>query len=106
MEAPTGFDAQTPSLPEGGGAVSGLGEAFTPDLSSGSGSYSIPLDCPNGPNDIGPRLALRYSSSSGNGPFGLGFALALPRLMRSTAHGFPRYDRSDRLMLEGAGELV
>lgn len=106
MEAPTGFDAQTPSLPEGGGAVSSLGETFTPDLSSGSGSYSIPLDCPNGPNDIGPRLALRYSSSSGNGPFGLGFALALPRLMRSTAHGFPRYDSSDRLMLEGAGELV
>ncbi|HEX4813368.1 MAG TPA: toxin TcdB middle/N-terminal domain-containing protein [Nonomuraea sp.] len=101
-----GFDAQTPSLPQGGGAVCGLGETYTPDMSTGTGSYSIPLDCPNGANDVGPRLALRYDSSAGNGPFGLGFGLPLPRILRSTAGRFPRYDGSDPLMLEGAGELV
>ena len=36
----------------------------------------------------------------------MGAGLGLPRLVRSTAHGFPRYDDSDPLLLEGAGELV
>jgi RHS repeat-associated protein len=101
-----GFDAQVPSLPQGGGAISGLGETYTPDLSTGTGTYSIRLDTPNGPNDIGPRLALRYDTGTGNGPFGLGFSLPLPRLLRSTSQRFPKYDDSDRLVLEGAGELV
>ncbi|MBC7575089.1 MAG: VCBS repeat-containing protein, partial [Herminiimonas sp.] len=101
-----GFSSQTPSLPEGGGAIAGLGETFAPDLSSGTGSYTIRLDSPNGPNDINPQLALRYDSGAGNGPFGLGFCLPLPRLLRSSARGFARYDDSDTLMLEGAGQLL
>ncbi|WP_375772131.1 FG-GAP-like repeat-containing protein [Archangium gephyra] len=106
MSLDIGFSAQTPSLPQGGGATSGLGETFTPDLHTGTGTFSLPLDCPNGPNDIGPRLTLRYDTGSGNGPFGLGVALPLPRLVRSLARGFPRYDTADTLMLEGAGELL
>ena len=62
MSLDIGFDAQTPSLPQGGGAVNGLGETFSPDLSTGTGSYRIPLDLPNGPNDIGPRIAVSYST--------------------------------------------
>ena len=106
MSTDIGFDAATPSLPEGGGAVSGLGETFTPDLSTGGASFTIPLDAPNGPGDIGPRLRLTYNSSQGAGVFGLGFTLTLPRLLRSVAHGIPRYDDTDALVLEGAGELV
>src|ERR1700730_14876488 len=107
MSLDAGFDAQVPSLPQGGGATSGLGATFAPDLSTGTGSYRVPLDIPNGPNDIGPRLALAYNTASGNGAFGMGFSLApLPRLMRSTAHGFPRYDDTDTLTLEGVGDLV
>jgi RHS repeat-associated protein len=102
----TGFSAQSPSLPSGGGAVGGLGETYTPDLSTGTGTFSIPLDLPNGPNDIGPSLALRYDTGSGNGPFGMGFSLPLPRLLRSTAHGFPGYTASDPLALEGAGPVL
>ena len=75
MSLDVGFDAQTPSLPEGGGAMSSLGETFTPELSTGAGTFTIPLDWPNGPNDIGPRLQLRYDSATGNGPFGLGFSV-------------------------------
>lgn len=101
-----GFSSQTPSLPEGGGAIAGLGETFAPDLSSGTGSYTIRLDSPNGPNDINPQLALRYDSGAGNGPFGLGFCLPLPRLLRSSARGYARYDDSDTLMLEGTGQLL
>ncbi len=106
MSNDIGFDAQAPSLPQGGGAVSGLGETFSPDLSTGTGSFAIRLDWPNGPNDIGPRLSLRYDTAGVNGPFGMGFSLPLPRLLRSTARGFPHYDGADTLLLEGAGELV
>jgi RHS repeat-associated protein len=106
MSLDIGFDAQAPSLPSGGGAVGGLGETFAPDLSTGTGTFHIPFDLPNGPNDIGPRIGLQYDSGRGSGPFGMGFALPLARITRSTAHGFPQYDTSDTLMLEGAGEVL
>src|SRR5574341_219699 len=106
MSADIGFDAQTPSLPTGGGGMSGLGETFTADLATGTGSYAVPLDCSRGPNSIGPQLSLHYGTASGNGPFGMGWAVNLPRLLRSTVRGVPTYGARDELMLEGAGELV
>lgn len=106
MTMDVGFDTQAPSLPQGGGATTGLGETFTPDLSTGTGALSIALDLPNGPNNIGPHLTLRYDTAGDNGPFGMGFSIPLPRLVRSTARGFPRFDASDTLLLEGTGELV
>lgn len=107
MSADIGFDAQTPSLPTGGGGMTGLGETFTADLATGTGSYAVPLDCPRGPNGIGPQLSLHYGTGAGNGPFGMGWSINLPRLLRSTARGTPTYDPArDELMLEGAGELV
>jgi RHS repeat-associated protein len=106
MSLDVGFDAQVPSLPDAGAMTSSLGETFSTEPSTGTADFSIRIDTPNGPNDIGPRLVLRYDSSAGNGPFGLGFNLRLPRILVSIAYGFPRYDRGDRLMLEGAGELL
>src|SRR5215213_3440945 len=106
MSTDIGFNTQVPSLPPGGGATSGLGETFTPDVSTGTGTYKIPFDLPNGPNDIGPRLSLRYDTAGGNGPFGMGFSIPMPSLLRSTARGYPAYDTTDSLMLEGAGELL
>ena len=106
MSLDIGFAAQAPSLPTAAGAVGGLGETFSPDLSTGTATLSVPLDLPNGPNDIGPKLSLRYDGSVPNGPFGLGFALPLPRLVRSTAQGYPAYDAQDVLVLEGAGPVL
>jgi RHS repeat-associated protein len=106
MSEDTNFDAQVPSLPDGGGAVTGLGETFTPDPATGTGSYAIPLDLPNGPDSIGPRLSLRYDTGGGNGTFGNGFSLPLLRLTRSVTSGFPRYDGRDTLTLEGVGDLA
>lgn len=107
MSLDIGFDAQAPSLPQGGGAISGLGETFTPDLSTGVGTLNIPIDIPNGPNDIAPKVSLQYTTAAGNGPFGMGFNLTpIPRLLRSTSQGFPSFDASDTLTLEGAGDLV
>jgi RHS repeat-associated protein len=106
MSLDVGFASQAPSLPKGGASMAGLGETFAPDLSTGTGSLAIPLDCPNGPSDIGPRMALRYDTAAANGIFGYGFSLPLPRLLRSTGRGYPRYDATDILALEGVGELV
>jgi len=106
MSIDIGFAGQTPSLPGGGATVSGLGETFTPDLATGTGTFAVPLDVPHGPNDIGPQLTLRYDTGSPNGPFGLGWTLPLPRLLRSTSHGRPRFDDHDTIVLEGSGPLV
>ena len=52
---------------EGGGAVSGLGEKFTPDLFTGTGNLSIPIQVPAGRLGLQPQLALAYSTGTGNG---------------------------------------
>ena len=105
MSFDVGFASQAPSLPTGGG-VGGLGETFSPDLSTGSGTLAVPIDLPHGPNDSSPKLALSYDSGTSNGPFGLGWSIATPRLLRSTMVGRPRYDNTDALVLEGSGPLV
>ncbi|QIG39965.1 hypothetical protein G5T42_11120 [Microbacterium sp. 4R-513] len=105
MSVDIGFASQAPSLP-GGGSAGGLGETFAPDLSTGTGTLSVPIEVPNGPNDCGPKLVLRYDSGTGNGPFGVGWTLTLPRIVRSTMVGRPRYDEDDTLVLEGSGPLV
>jgi Salmonella virulence plasmid 65kDa B protein len=40
-------------------------------------------------------------SGSGNGPFGLGWQLAIPSISRKTDKGLPRYETSDALLQAG-----
>lgn len=102
------------SLPQGGGAVSGLGEKFTPDLFTGTGNMSVPLTVPAGRQGATPTLSLGYSTGGGNGPFGLGWQLSLPGVSRKTSHGVPRYidtpgqdgGPADVFVLAGAEDLV
>ncbi|MFG1809550.1 SpvB/TcaC N-terminal domain-containing protein [Streptomyces sp. NPDC049040] len=102
------------SLPKGGGAVSGLGEKFSPDLFTGTGNFSVPLSVPSGRGGLQPQLALTYSTGNGNGPFGLGWQLGLSGVARRTSHGLPRYadvpdadgTRADVFVLSGAEDLV
>ena len=102
------------SLPKGGGAVSGLGETFSPDLFTGTGNFSVPIAVPAGRRGLQPDLALAYSTGNGNGPFGLGWALTLPGVARKTSRGVPRYadtaaegdGRPDTFILSGAEDLV
>lgn len=93
------------SVPEGGGAVRGIGEKFSPDLFTGTGNLSVPLDLPPGRNGFQPTLSLDYSTGNGNGPCGLGFALAIPSITRKT-HPVPRGDASDIFILSGSEDLV
>jgi RHS repeat-associated protein len=106
------------SLPQGGGALHGIGEKFSPDLHTGTGNFTVPIAIPPGRNGFQPQLNLVYSTGNGNGPFGLGWGLSIPGVARKTSHGIPRYnDQSDSrnnglqepedvFILSGAEDLV
>ena len=95
------------SLPEGGGALSGIGEKFAPDPHTGTANLSIPLPLPAGRNGFGPKVSLAYTSGVGNGPFGLGWNLDVPAISRKTSLGVPVYDdRTDVFILAGGEDLV
>jgi RHS repeat-associated protein len=94
------------SLPKGGGALKGIGETFQPNLFSGTGNHSIPLAVSPGRNGFGPTLSLQYSSGNGNGPFGLGWELSIPRITRKTEKGLPQYNDTDVFVMSGAEDLV
>src|SRR5664279_2137246 len=72
------------SLPKGGGAIRGIGEKFSVNSVSGTGSLSVPIAASPGREGFGPNLSLNYDSGAGNGPFGLGWSLSLPAITRRT----------------------
>jgi RHS repeat-associated protein len=94
------------SLPKGGGAIKGIGETFQPNLFTGTGNHAIPLAMSPGRHGFGPKLSLDYSSGNGNGLFGLGWQLSVPRITRKTEKGLPHYDGTDVFVLSGAEDLV
>lgn len=105
------FFVQAPalSLPKGGGAIRGIGEKFTANPVTGTGAMAVPIYASPGRSGFGPQLSLSYDSGSGNGPFGFGWSLSLPRVTRKTDKGLPQYrdfDESDTFILSGAEDLV
>lgn len=97
------------SLPKGGGAISTIGEKFSVNTITGTGTASIPLPVSPGRNGFHPQLALTYDSGSGNSPFGLGWSLSISSITRKTAKGLPQYrdqEKSDVFLLSGAEDLV
>ncbi|MEJ2765234.1 SpvB/TcaC N-terminal domain-containing protein [Photobacterium sp. MCCC 1A19761] len=107
-------DEQSPlmpsiDLPKGGGAIRGIGEKFAANPVTGSGSMTVPLALSPGRTGFGPELSLSYDSGSGNGPFGFGWSLSIPRISRKTDKGLPHYhdaEESDVFLLSGAEDLV
>ncbi|WP_283234638.1 SpvB/TcaC N-terminal domain-containing protein, partial [Candidatus Protofrankia californiensis] len=98
-----------PTLPKGGGAIRGIGEKFTANPVTGTGSLHVPIATSPGRSGFGPQLALSYDSGSGNGVFGFGWRLSLPAITRKTDKGLPRYDddrESDVFILSGSEDLV
>jgi len=86
--------------PSGGGALQGMGESFAANEFSGAASLSIPLPASTA-RDLTPELSLDYSSFSGNGVFGMGFALGLGPVGRRTSQGVPRYRDDETFVLDG-----
>lgn len=107
MSNKSGISGQVISLPQGGGAISGMGESFSPDLHTGTGNFSVPIALPPGRNNFQPELSLGYSTGNGNSPFGLGWHLSVPNICRKTSKGIPRYDDdADTFLLSGAEDLI
>jgi len=97
------------NLPKGGGAIRGIGEKFSANPVTGTGSMSVPIATSPGRSGFGPQLSLTYDSGSENGPFGFGWTLSLPAITRKTDKGLPQYrdaDESDVYLLSGAEDLV
>jgi RHS repeat-associated protein len=103
------FTPPAVALPTGGGAIRGMGDKFTANPVTGTGSFSIPIRVSPGRSGFQPQLALTYDSGAGNGPFGLGWNLGLPAITRKVDKGMPEYDdaaESDVFLLSGAEDLV
>lgn len=101
--------APTVTLPKGGGAIRGIGEKFSANPVTGTGSMTVPIATSPGRSGFGPQLSLAYDSGAGNGPFGFGWHLSLPSIARKTDKGLPRYldnEESDVFILSGAEDLV
>ncbi len=95
------------SLPQGGGAIKGIGETFQPNPFTGTGNFSVPIFTSPGRGGMTPQLGLQYSTGNGNGPFGLGWSLPVPMVARKTEKGIPIYDdEEDTFLLSGAEDLV
>jgi Salmonella virulence plasmid 65kDa B protein len=103
------FTAPQITLPKGGGAIRGIGEKFTTNPVTGTGSMTIPIALSPGRSGFGPQLSLSYDSGTGNGPFGMGWSLSSPAITRKTDKGLPQYrdsEESDVFILSGAEDLV
>ncbi|WP_445357761.1 toxin TcdB middle/N-terminal domain-containing protein [Microbulbifer sp. ANSA002] len=87
----TALQAPILNLPTGPGTISGLGEAFTPNLNTGTSSRLIKLEVPPGRNGLIPEISLEYNSGFGNGLLGLGHQLVIPYIQRQTDQGLPNY---------------
>jgi len=97
------------SLPKGGGAIHGIGEKFGANPVTGTGSMTVPVPTSPARSGFGPQLSLAYDSGAGNGPFGFGWTLSTPAIVRKTDKGLPRYHdlvESDVYVLSGAEDLV
>src|SRR5690606_6842998 len=82
-----GASAVTPqaiSRPNAEGSVEGMGESFSPVLSSGTATFSVPIATAPGRAGVQPSLALSYSTTGGNGPVGFGWNLGAPFISRQT----------------------
>src|SRR5271155_3445005 len=88
-EKPFAVAAPQVSLPKGGGAIRGIGEKFTANPVTGTGSLTVPIALSPGRSGFGPQLSLSYDSGSGNSAFGVGWTLALPAITRRTDKGLP-----------------
>jgi RHS repeat-associated protein len=105
----TGLLLPSISVPKGGGALRGIGEKFSTNPATGTGSLSVPLAMSSGRGGFGPGLELGYDSGGGNGPFGLGWSMSTLSVTRKTDKGLPRYEdaaESDTFVLSGAEDLV
>ncbi|MBN2344085.1 MAG: VCBS repeat-containing protein, partial [Deltaproteobacteria bacterium] len=102
----SGVSPQALSLPDGNGSIQGMGESFTPNLNTGSGSFSVPIALPPGRRGVQPSIGLGYTTGAGDGVLGWGWNVGVPFITRQSDKGLPQYNDSDRFIYNGGTELV
>lgn len=98
MQSSDTLTLNAPSLPKGGGALTGLSGSIGAAGPDGAAAFSLPLPVSVG-RGYAPSLTLSYSSQAGNGPFGMGWSAGLPAIRRRTRMGAPRYTRDAQTLL-------
>jgi hypothetical protein len=93
-----------PTLPKGGGAIQGMGEALGSIGMTGMASLTLPLPIFPG-RGYAPSLALSYSSGAGNSPFAIGWGLSQMSISRRTSAGVPLYQSNDTYLAPD-GEIM
>jgi RHS repeat-associated protein len=68
---------------------------------TGDALLDFPLVVPPGRQGMQPDLAVHYDSSGGDGWLGVGWDLRLPSIEISTLFGVPRYDGTERYLIDG-----
>ncbi|MBK8591845.1 MAG: VCBS repeat-containing protein [Sandaracinaceae bacterium] len=117
QEGNSSVTPQAISLPNAEGSIEGMGESFSPVLSSGTATFSVPIALPAGRAGVQPSFGLSYSSTNGNGVVGIGWGMGAPFISRQTDRGLPRYldnpdesglwhPQEDRFIYNGGQELV
>lgn len=107
MSDKSGVSEQVLSLPSGGGALEGTGGQFATQRQTGAGSFSLPIETPDGRAGLQPDLELTYSTGNGDGSLGLGWTIGVPTISRKTKTGVPVYDDAeDTFLLAGEEDLV
>jgi RHS repeat-associated protein len=76
------------------------------DPAFGIAGVGFPIEVPPGRHGLEPSLAVRYSSAAGPGNAGHGFTFDIGSIERSTRHGPPRFDNSDRFVMTLLGESL
>ena len=69
--------------------------------SRGTAELSYPIKLPAGRGSYTPNFSLTYSSSNGMGWLGIGWTINIPKLEVDTRWGVPRYDGTERYLLNG-----
>ena len=59
------LEAPRLSLPTGGGAIRGIGETYSANPVTGTGSLSVPIFASAGRSGFGPKLSVCYDSGVG-----------------------------------------
>jgi hypothetical protein len=93
------MSAQTIKAPSGPASLKGLGESFSPNLSTGTGNFSVPIEV--APGIVKPSVTLTYTGGKGKGELGLSFRLPVLNIYRTTDKGSPDFDEDDRFAVEG-----
>jgi hypothetical protein len=96
MSRPESVSINIPALPKGGGAIQSVGKGWGPVGPTGASSFQLALPISTG-RGFDPAMTLGYSSSAGNGVFGIGWNLPTPAVTRVTGKGAPTYTSEDEV---------